>query len=208
MAPHRKKLIYILIALFAAILVPFVLWEDAMNAWVAGMLQRQGSKEWIFFLVAFLLMADLVLPVPSSIVSVSSGYLLGFAGGAAASWTGMTLGCVCGYALGRFAGRGLLCRLLSAEEIGLATQDFERRGDWMVVASRPIPMLAEASVIVAGALGRPFGRFVVVCALSNLGISLVYAAAGAFSAGLNSFLLAFLAAIAIPAAYGKLRPGK
>jgi len=37
-------------------------------------------------------------------------------------------------------------------------------------------------------------------ALSNLGISAVYAAVGAFSSNVNSFLLAFFGAILAPAA--------
>jgi hypothetical protein len=45
----------------------------------------------------------------------------------------------------------------------------------------------------------PRSRFTVLAALANLGISLVYAGAGAFAAGKESFLLAFAAAIALPA---------
>lgn len=205
MAPHRKKIALAVGVLFVLILVPFALWEDPMNAWAEAMLQAQRSRSWSFAVIILLLLADIVLPIPSSIVSTSSGYLLGFGLGLAAGWTGMTLACVGGYTLGRFAGRGLLNRLLSSEEVSLTKRDFEQRGDWMLAISRPVPMLAEASVIMAGALARPFGRFFVVTALANFGISLVYAAAGAFSAGVDSFLLAFLAAMGLPWLYGRLR---
>ncbi|MFN7936061.1 MAG: VTT domain-containing protein [Bryobacteraceae bacterium] len=205
MAPHRKKLALAVGVLFVLILVPFALWEDPMNAWADAMLQAQRSKGWSFGVIVLLLVADIVLPIPSSIVSTTSGYLLGFGWGLAAGWTGMTLACTGGYALGRFAGQGLLNRLLSSEEMALTKRDFEQRGDLMLAVSRPVPMLAEASVIMAGALARPFSRFFVVTALANFGISLVYAAAGAFSAGLDSFLLAFLAAMGLPWLYGRLR---
>lgn len=205
MAPHRKKLALAVGVLFVLILAPFALWEDPMNAWAEAMLQAQRSKSWSFGVIVLLLVADIVLPIPSSIVSTTSGYLLGFGLGLVAGWTGMTLACIGGYALGRFAGQGLLRRLLSSEDMALTKHDFEQRGDLMLAISRPVPMLAEASVIMAGALARPFSRFLAVTALANLGISLVYAAAGAFSAGVDSFLLAFLAAMGLPWFYGRLR---
>lgn len=191
--------------LFVLILAPFALWEDPMNAWAEAMLHAQRSKIWSFGVIVLLLVADIVLPIPSSIVSTTSGYLLGFGLGLAAGWTGMTVACIGGYALGRFAGQGLLSRLLSSEDMALAKRDFEQRGDLMLAVSRPVPMLAEASVIMAGALARPFSRFFAVTALANFGISLVYAAAGAFSAGVDSFLMAFLAAMGLPWLYGRFR---
>ena len=204
MAPHRKKLALALAALFVAILVPFLLWEDPFNAWADTLLKKDAASTGrVFAAITLLLAADIVLPIPSSIVSTSAGYLLGFALGLAAGWTGMMLACIGGYALGRYAGHGLLRRLLSEEEIGLTKRDFERRGDWLIVVSRPVPMLAEASVIIAGALARPPARFLLISALSNLGIAAVYAAAGAFSAGLDSFFMAFAAAIIVPWLYGK-----
>ena len=63
-----------------------------------------------------------------------------------------------------------------------------RFGEWVIVVSRPIPVLAEASVLFAGLSGMPASRFLLLSTLSNLGISAVYAAVGAFSASTNSFL--------------------
>ena len=60
-------------------------------------------------------------------------------------------------------------------------------------------MLAEASVIFAGLVGTPFRHFVALTALSNLGIAVGYAAFGAFSMSVDSFLVAFLGALIIPA---------
>jgi len=63
---------------------------------------------------------------------------------------------------------------------------------------RPIPVLAESSVVFAG-LVRSQGRpFVWMTTLSNLGIAIAYAAVGAFSMEMQSFLLTFAAALALP----------
>ena len=64
---------------------------------------------------------------------------------------------------------------------------------------RPVPVLAEASCLFAGASRMAWGRFAMLASLANLGISLAYAAAGASAASKESFLLAFAASIALPA---------
>ena len=67
-------------------------------------------------------------------------------------------------------------------------------GAWAVVISRPVPVLAEASVIAAGLTGMHFGKFCLLTSLANLGISAAYV----FSGGGDSFLLAFAGAIGLP----------
>ena len=193
-----RKLLLAVVVLSVLILIPFVLWEDRMNEWTGSILNSQRSTGFVAAAVALLLTSDVVLPIPSSLISTSGAFLLGFTVGLAASWTGMTLGCVAGYGLGRFAGHGLLRRVLSEEEMKQSAEDLRARGDWILAASRAVPMFAEASVIMAGALHRPFARFLTVCMLANFGISLVYAAVGAFSIRMESFLVAFAGAIVIP----------
>jgi membrane protein DedA with SNARE-associated domain len=74
-----------------------------------------------------------------------------------------------------------------------------RYGDYALVLCRPIPVLAEASVIFAGIIRRPFGRVLSMTTWSNAGIALGYAAIGAYSMQVDSFLLAFLGAMVVPA---------
>ena len=59
-------------------------------------------------------------------------------------------------------------------------------------------MIAETSVVFAGMSKMPLPQFLLIASLSNLGISLAYAGIGAYSLSSNSFLLAFLASIAVP----------
>jgi membrane protein DedA with SNARE-associated domain len=71
-------------------------------------------------------------------------------------------------------------------------------GNWAIVIARPVPMLAEASVLFAGISGMPMHQYLLLSALSNVGISAVYAAVGALSATVDSFLLAFAGSILVP----------
>jgi membrane protein DedA with SNARE-associated domain len=75
----------------------------------------------------------------------------------------------------------------------------DRYGQWGLAASRAVPVLAEASVILAGLVRAPFPRFLLITTAANLGIAAAYAAIGAFSMNVGSFLLTFAGALALPA---------
>ncbi|HEY7497831.1 MAG TPA: VTT domain-containing protein [Vicinamibacterales bacterium] len=187
------------IVLIALVLVPFFLFETQFTAFAERM-TRGDTALWLAAASIFGLLAlDVFLPVPSSIVSTAAGVLLGFSAGAAVVWLGMTSACLLGYALGARAS-GAARRFVGEEGLRRADGLARRYGDWTLVMCRPVPVLAEASVIFAGLVGAPFGRFFWICALSNLGIALGYAAFGAFSMSLNSFLVAFLGALVVPGA--------
>ena len=74
----------------------------------------------------------------------------------------------------------------------------DRHGRWAILLCRPIPVLAEASVVFAGLVRTPLVPFLALTAGSNLGIALAYAAVGAYSMEAQSFLLTFLGALALP----------
>ena len=109
----------------------------------------------------------------------------------------MMVACLFGYAIGARAS-GLAQRFVGEAGLERAARLVRRYGDWTILICRPVPVLAEASVIFAGLVGAPSARFFALTALSNLGIALGYAAFGAFSMRMDSFLLAFLGALVIP----------
>lgn len=185
--------------ILAAILVPFFLFGEKIESWTDAFLQSASDRAaWIAAFVGFLLASDILLPVPSSLVSTAAGLFLGFLSGTLTSWAGMTISCLVGLWLGRKFGRPLAVRLVGEKELQRLEELGRRFGDWVMVISRPVPVLAEASVLFAGIGRMPTHRFVLLTTLSNLGISAVYAAVGAFSATINSFLLAFAGAILLP----------
>lgn len=185
------------VVLIGLVLVPFFLFETEFNAFAARM-TRSDTAVWLASTSIFGLLAlDVLLPVPSSIVSTAAGVLLGFWLGAAVIWAGMMVACLLGYAIGARAS-GLARRFVGEAGLQRADRLLTRYGDWTIVMCRPVPVLAEASVIFAGLVRAPFARFVILTALSNLGVAVGYAAFGAFSMSVDSFLIAFLGALIIP----------
>src|SRR4029453_3255565 len=125
------------------------------------------------------------------------GVLVGVWRGGGVIWLGMTVGCAIGYAFGAKAA-GAARRLVGEDGLTRANQIMDRHGNWALVVCRPIPVLAESSVVFAGLVRSPLRPFVWMTTLSNLGIALAYAAVGAFSMEMQSFLLIFVAALALP----------
>ncbi len=202
--------IAIAILIVTLILVPFFLFESYFNDLAARAASGETSTATAALILGGLLSADVVLPVPSSIVSAAAGALLGFWRGTAVVWIGMTISCALGYAIGARSS-SLARRFVGEEGLARAGAAAARYGDLAVVLARPVPVLAEASVIFAGLTGMRKGRFVAICALSNLGVALVYGAVGAFSMRMESFLLTFLGALALPgiaALIGRLFVGR
>ncbi len=182
----------------AAILLPFALWGESLTVWATSFVQDSENRPAVAAALGGLLATDILLPVPSSFVSTACGYLLGVELGAAVSWLGMTAGALFGYFLGRRPARALTRKLVGEAELQRASAAHARWGDWAVVVCRSVPVLAEASVVFAGVAGMPLRRFLLTAGLANLGVSLVYAAVGAWALRADSFLLAFAAAVALP----------
>ena len=184
--------------LLLLILTPFFLWEESIRVWSRGLLEARSPRWVTGGVLAALLAGDLVLPIPSSILSTAAGSLLGLWLGAFVTWAGMTAGCWIGYRLGAGPGRKAAWRLAGEEEMTRLARLHARMGDWIVVVLRAVPVLAEASVVFAGVAGMSERRFFLMTGLSNAGIAMTYAAIGAFAMRMESFLPALAGAIGLP----------
>lgn len=119
-----------------------------------------------------LLIADIVLPAPSSLLMIANGAALGLWSGALASIAG-SMGCaMAGYWLGRTG---------KLRDDGSGRAFLDRWGAAAVAASRPVPLLAEAVAIVAGSARLPLGRFTWSALAGCTPPAVLYAWAGAHS---------------------------
>ncbi|MFO7177896.1 MAG: VTT domain-containing protein [Pseudomonadota bacterium] len=165
-------------ALALCLLLVFALfqWTGASRFMEPGALHTGGPLAAL--LGVGLLTADVVLPVPSSVVMLAHGAWFGTVGGTVLSLTGGTLATLTAILLGRSA-RRFVERVTSEEERAYATRLVERWGMAAIAATRPIPILAETVAITAGALGVAPLRALLAGALGSLPASVLYAWAGA-----------------------------
>ncbi|MEO7650288.1 MAG: VTT domain-containing protein [Bryobacteraceae bacterium] len=187
--------------MIAMVIVPFLLLEEPVLRFT-GLLMNAHHRWALASLVVGLLAADVFLPIPSSIVGTGAGVLLGYSAGFAAAWLGLTLGCALGYWFGRTAGRALISRVVTEEELARAENLFTQFGTLALLICRGVPVMAEVSVIFAGISRMPLRTFGVAVASSNAGISAAYVAIGYYALKMDSFWLGLIGAIALPAAAG------
>lgn len=199
-APVRLMLRWSLLAalLLGFILVPFLLLEDQMSAVVHDALRSDRSIAIVTLAVVVFLLADIVLPIPSSFVLATTGFLLGAVWGTAVCFVGLTCASLAGYAIGRLAGEPLAERIVGRAELNRFRGVSARHGDALLVAFRAMPVLAEATTILAGTARMALWRFLALVSIGNLVVAALYAGIGAYSANRSSFLIVSVAAMAVP----------
>ncbi len=144
-----------------------------------------------------LLVADVVLPVPSSGVMIAQGAAFGFLYGSLLSLVGGTGATLAAYYLGRRS-RRLVNRLVPVEQQLRGAKLLERHGMWAIVLTRPVPMLAETVAILAGiSTTMRWWKVAAAGALGNLVPAVAYAAVGAYAATFVNALAVFAGVLAV-----------
>lgn len=194
------RLIVWFLALAALILATWLAWGGAWEerftlAGAVAWLESAGGWAWAAGIG--LLAADLVLPVPGTVVMSALGFLYGTpSGGLVAAVGSMTAG-LCGYGVGRLIGEKAARRLLGDLDFEKGRLLFARGGGWMVALSRALPILPEAVSCTAGLVRMPFGRFAASLACGSVPVGFLYAWIG--SAGRDAPGWALLFSLLVPA---------
>ncbi|MCA9025794.1 MAG: VTT domain-containing protein [Planctomycetaceae bacterium] len=192
----RRPLILISLVLLVPIM-PFLLLGDSFEAEVQEWVQQEWSTRTRFWMIVLVLSLDILLPIPSSGVSTYAGGKLGFLSGTLASWLGMSLGAVLGFALARWLGRPFALRFGGRDVSAIEGAQLQF-GPAVLVFTRALPILAEACVLLMGVLKLPWRNFLPAVLLSNLVISMAYAAFGAYFVERDSLAVAVIASVLLP----------
>ncbi len=140
------------------------------------------SPIYIGLLVALFLFADLFIAIPTLTVCILSGYFLGFQAGAAFSALGLGLAGISGYLLSGSIGRKLLIKIIrDPQKMEEMEQIFNRHGVVMILLSRALPILPEATACLAGFTKMPMWKFISAWMLSSLPYAAIAAYAGSIS---------------------------
>lgn len=197
-APMRFLLLFAGLALLA--LVPFVLWGDALAAFFTA----EGTVAWLHDRGAWawaagmgLLVLDLVLPLPGTVILSALGYVYGTVAGGLIGAAGSFLSGTVAYGLCRWLGHGAALRLVGARDLARGERLFERAGGWIVALSRWLPILPEVVACLAGLTRMPAARFFVALACGALPLGFTFAAIGA--QGVERPALAVVLSAVVPA---------
>jgi uncharacterized membrane protein YdjX (TVP38/TMEM64 family) len=181
----------LLFFLVQALHLPFL--EESPDFWMA-------QEKWVAALAGIgLLMADVVAPVPSSIIMFVNGVLFGVILGSLLSILGGLGATLLGHWIGT-KGEAASKRWIGETALNRARLFFQKHGMVALIVSRPIPILAEAISIIAGISGMPRKQLIPGTIIGLLPAAILYAIAGAYAVDLNSGLYAFLAVMLLATA--------
>jgi membrane protein DedA with SNARE-associated domain len=168
--PASLRVLFVLLVAALVPLVPFaVIGELPGERW----LHAAGTSALRFGAAgAGLLALDALLPIPSSVIGALLGGRLGFALGFACAFAGLCAGHVVAYAVGRLVPPAWAAPRASGELPRAPTLA-------VVFLSRPVPVLAEAVAITAGAARMHWSHFLASTALGNAAYAAALAGNGA-----------------------------
>jgi uncharacterized membrane protein YdjX (TVP38/TMEM64 family) len=141
-------------------------------------LRKYESWAWAAGIV--LIWADLVLPVPQTVVIAALGVVYGTALGGLLGSVGQITGGLLGYVLMLTSARRMVKRFVGPQPLNRMESLFERSGAWAIVLTRSLPYsIPEAMVFLAGLAGMPTTKFTAALALGSVPTAFVFAAIGA-----------------------------
>lgn len=187
-----------MILVLAVPIVPFLLWGERVDAWLADWRANPPAWPIVAAVVVGLLTTDIFLPIPSSLISTLAGSELGIFLGTATTWLGMSLGAVLGFALARWAGPTVVRRLVGSRDLSRTAQLVEQFGPWLLVLGRGVPVVAESTVLLFGMHQLAWRKFLPPVLLANLGLAATYSLFGDLADRYHSLPLAMGIAIALP----------
>ena len=175
------RLAAVIAALVGTFVVLFLLVGDRFDYLAEGDSAVSALREyeaWAWAAAVLLICADLVLPVPSPSVIAALGVIYGtFAGGLCGAAALLSAGGL-GYGLVRALGPKVAVFLAGERELRRLQAFFETGGAWAIVLTRPLPIVPEVVVCLAGLARMKPTTFFLALALGSFPTGFVYAALG------------------------------
>ncbi len=192
----RKKIIIPFVIIVSVILISFFVFDD-LESYFIRLLEQARSDHAAYASFSFLVLAsDIFLPVPSSIVMFTNGYVLGTGYGTIISLLALSAGACVGYYLGKFTSLGLKS---STNE--KANDIIAAYGPLSILVTRGIPILSETICIICGFNKMPFKKYLLYNIIGYLPLCLLYAICGSIGYDKNIFLISFGCSVFIAAIF-------
>jgi uncharacterized membrane protein YdjX (TVP38/TMEM64 family) len=175
------KLAAIVLGLALVVIVPFLVWGDLLEQMFTG----DGAVEWLTDLGSFawlaaigLLIADLAMPIPTTVVMAALGMVYGPVVGGIVGAAGSVISGLIGYGLCLHFGRPLALWMNGQRALDQGQRLFSRAGGWMVALSRWLPVASEVVACMAGLSRMQFRVFASALVCGSVPLGFVFSTIG------------------------------
>lgn len=176
------RLLWIFLALAVLVLGVWAVWGGGFEerfGFEATVVWLKARPGWGGLAGAGLLVSDLLLPVPGTVVMSALGYVYGaLLGGLFAALGSIGAG-MAGYGVGRLLPERIARKLTGDRDFEKGRLLFAKGGGWVIALSRALPVLPEALSCTAGLVRMPFGRFLLAVACGSIPTGFLFAGIGA-----------------------------
>jgi len=188
------RLLFLTLGLAVFFLVSWLLFGQSLEqAWDVERLTAsfEEAKAWAWLVGIGLLLADLLLPIPGTIVMSALGAVYGLWIGGFLASVGSILAGVLGYGVGRFFDEKNARKWLGEKDFDRGHRLFSKSGPWVVAISRALPILPEVIACMAGLVRMPFRKFLLALACGSVPMGFLFAWIGAVGVEHPTWGLAF-----------------
>jgi len=176
---HQRsiRLFGVFLSLAVLVMVPFFIWGGNFTEWLNPQELAEHSRRHELrgaLIVVLLLIGDLFLPIPATVVMAVSGYVYGGWLGGALNVTGSMLSGMLAYVLCIKLGRRAAERLAGNHDFTGEETLFARHGFWLIALSRWLPVFPEVMACMAGLMRMPARRFHLALLSGSLPMGFAY----------------------------------
>lgn len=178
------RLVLVVLGLVVLMLVPMLIFDDEIEIAFAGeegVRRLQSYGDWAWAVGVGLIVADLVLPVPSTAVISALGMIYGPWLGGLLGGVGSTAAGVIAYGGCRLLGKRVLHFIVGETNLETLGRFFDRFGLAAIALSRWMPILPEALACLAGAARMRFVPFLAALVCGSFAMGFGFALLGAAS---------------------------
>lgn len=196
-----RPVLLILVSLMIVCTIPIILFSDQRQSMIAELVAGESGIEFSYrfaALIVGLFSLDILLPVPASVLCAVAGRTFGVAIGTLLCWAGLNIAAAIGFYGARMLGWPLAKRFSTECDLRIVANQLDRFGVWPLVVLRPVPVLAEASVLLLGAYRYPQGKFWPAVIGANLLMALVFVALGDWFEKSGQFWIGLLISSLMP----------
>lgn len=183
MLSSSKKLIKLFIGIFIFFVLTYIGFEIIFD--FSNKLSRvvEGLSPNLFsgLLIMGILGADILIPVPSSIVMIISGHLFGGLLGGILAIAGSMIASMLGFLISRKIGREKVIRWIGEKEYKQASSLTDRYGAYAVILTRSVPIIMELVSCVTGLSKMKLRKFIIINLIGYLPLTFLYTFTGAFA---------------------------
>lgn len=197
MRTFAKGLLWFSLALLIPV-VPFLLLGESFEAKVNLWIRSERSEFEMAGGLFGVLVIDLFLPVPSTLVITYAGGVLPWSVAFLSAFGGLSCGHLLGFGLSRTLGRSFATRWGNEADLARLDRLSQRYGPYILVVTRALPLLSEASVLLLGVSGLRWLSATLAILLSNAAIAVVYVSFGAWFQDSPALIWAVVASALFP----------